>query len=263
MKPSARFFGSSPFFATLGRQFLTAIGGLLAIVVCMAVLGFVAEAFHLGDTLMPIGALPLMIAVLLGWVPSTIAVGDDGVLVRWIGWKRFVPWGDIDEVVAIGNGMQLKLKSGKTVLVASSFFRISQYSYQTEKRDQMLREVGERLDAHRAAPQVAEATALVGRAGRSIEAWLAAVRGLLSNEGGYRAPTLTRDVLWRVAEDPALEETARIGAAIALRSGASDADRERLRVVATSTVSPKVRVALDAAVALPDEELESKLRTLD
>jgi hypothetical protein len=69
--------------------------------------------------------------------------------------------------------------------------------------------------------------------------------------------------LWRVAEDPALDESARIGAAIALRSNITDGDRERLRVVATSTASPRVRIALDAAVSSPDEDLESKLRALE
>jgi hypothetical protein len=57
-----------------------------------------------------------------------------------------------------------------------------------------------------------------------------------------------------VAEDPTADPAARAGAAIVLRNTITDEDRARLRVAAETSVSPKLRVALEAAASADDEE---------
>ena len=63
--------------------------------------------------------------------------------------------------------------------------------------------------------------------------------------------------LWRVAEDPAAEETARVGAAVALRTRLDREGRARLLCMSDASVSPRVRVALRAAATAEGEGEEA------
>ena len=77
-----------------------------------------------------------------------------------------------------------------------------------------------------------------------------------------RAPRLDsgavpEENLWRVAEDPAAEETARVGAAVALRTRLDREGRARLLCMSDASVSPRVRVALRAAATAEGEGEEA------
>lgn len=63
---------------------------------------------------------------------------------------------------------------------------------------------------------------------------------------GPRDAPVDAERLWRVVEDPAAPEEARVGAAVALGDGLDAEGRARLRVVAGGTAGPRVRVALEA-----------------
>jgi hypothetical protein len=97
--------------------------------------------------------------------------------------------------------------------------------------------------------------ALVARGGRTAADWLEALGGLLRGDAeSYRSNAIPAENLWRVADDPAAEETARVGAAIALRASLDEEGRARLLQIAEASASPKVRVALRAAASVEGDE---------
>jgi hypothetical protein len=64
---------------------------------------------------------------------------------------------------------------------------------------------------------------------------------------------MAAEMLWEVVEDPAVDSTARAGAAMMLRRTLDDGGRARLRVAAGACASPRLRVALDAVADGGDE----------
>jgi hypothetical protein len=98
-------------------------------------------------------------------------------------------------------------------------------------------------------------TAMLERGGRTADEWLAHLRDVASRRGAYRESSLRDGDLVELAADPAAPEDARAAAALLLRSGATDdgeAARERIRVAASATASPRLRVALEAAADADD-----------
>jgi hypothetical protein len=246
----------SPLYATTGRMVLT-IGAMF---LATALSGFLAHWVGPAATLViPFSYVTLLAMVFL---PTTVTVGADGVLTRWLGWRRFHPYDRVDEVAAYGNGVTLVDKSGKSVRIATAPPRQRPTQLSNLTRDA----VRERIDEARrafAAHTETHAAALVARSGRTTEKWLEALRSLAAS-ADYREAAVPREALWRIAEDPAAEATARAGAAVALRGKLDDADRARLRVAAESSVSPHVRVALEAAATAEDEaDVAAALERID
>jgi hypothetical protein len=100
-----------------------------------------------------------------------------------------------------------------------------------------------------------DVVALVARGGRTAAEWLRALRRLLGGDAAdYRSSAVPEENLWRVADDPTAEETARVGAAVALCTGLDDVGRARLLRIAEASASPKVRVALRAAASVEDDQ---------
>ena len=100
---------------------------------------------------------------------------------------------------------------------------------------------------------------LHGVPGKSAEK-MAALRELGSEAGGsYRDKRIPRERLWGIVEDPRVSGATRTRAAIALSGDLGDEDRERLRVATDATVSPKVRIAMDAIQNENDERLAERL----
>jgi predicted protein tyrosine phosphatase len=88
---------------------------------------------------------------------------------------------------------------------------------------------------------------------RAPREWLAAVKGMFDAVGGLRDAANTEESAWRVVADSAASEEARVGAAAALASKTDERGRERLRAVAETVASTRVRVAIEAA-AKGDED---------
>jgi hypothetical protein len=72
---------------------------------------------------------------------------------------------------------------------------------------------------------------------------------------GYRSPSISREQLWEVVEG-STDAATRATAAGALAAAFDDADRARLRVVASRCAEPRTRLAL-GALAAESEEGES------
>src|SRR5207253_391114 len=65
----------------------------------------------------------ILLPMIVGWLPSKITVGADGVLTEWLGRRRFVPYSQIDQVMVLGHGARLVLHGGGHVDLATSPYR--------------------------------------------------------------------------------------------------------------------------------------------
>ncbi len=195
--------------------------------------------------------LPLFAVVLVNLLwPTTITVGADGILVASLVRRRFHSFAGVTGVRTSPWGIVLERKEGKEIEVRTEGRENTKGS---KNRDRLLASVRRALD-ELTGREGAAATTLLARGGRSVDEWLRALRSLGGGEAqGYRAASIPTEELWRIALDPTAEVSARAGAAVALRGSLDDEGRERLRVAAEESASPKVRVALEAAGASKSE----------
>jgi hypothetical protein len=251
------FPGASPLYASIARQ----VGTGVAFVFLFLLAGFFTRL--LGPAVFAFLPFVAFLPILCAMIPSRITVGADGVLTGWLGFERFHSFEEFPDVMPYGNGVALLSRSGKRVNVATTPARRRNPSYADVNRaavEERIREAQRAFLQHRAT----NAEALVARSGRTTEDWVEALRALAVSDD-YREAAVPREALWRIAEDPAAEPTARAGAAVALRGRIDEADRARLRVAAESSVSPKLRVALEAAATdgSDDGELHAALEGLE
>jgi len=97
---------------------------------------------------------------------------------------------------------------------------------------------------------------------RDVPGWVESVTGLIESAATYRTPAVPRDRFWAVLEDPTQPESARAGAAVALRVRLDDGERSRLRVATAACASKELSGALEAVEQDDDEGLERALRSL-
>jgi len=215
-------------FAAVGLSgFLTAIFlpepfNLAALVVCLLLPFFAA------------GAASRRFA----W--RSLEIGSDAIVFVYQGRRRMIPLRDVVDVRVLDDAVVLDLEDGST----------RRFDVHGEGLAEGVRR------------RVASALADMGAAGgkesffargeRSFAEWVARMRGLLDRGTGFREVRLDRDDTLRVLEDPDASPEARVGAALAVAS----AEPARVRVVAETCASPKLRVALEAAA---DGEVEEEV----
>lgn len=216
-----------------------------------------------------LGGVPLLgaaVALAAAALPMRIVVGSDGLLFEWLWWERFVPMGEISAVGASGQQtITIALRSGATDTVHTSAPREHAPPGARLHRDAVLARIQEahRAFANEGSPD--DVAGLVARGARSTPEWLRALEALARGGGGYREVSVRDEDLLRLVEDSSAPEAARAGAAIALRGReAQDEEaRARVRVAAEATASPRLRVALEAALGEGDASLEVALDALD
>lgn len=91
------------------------------------------------------------------------------------------------------------------------------------------------------------------RGGRDVKTWLADLRA--EEQATYRAASLSEDDLFALLEDPKASDELRAAAAARL----AKLDAPRLRIASEGVAAPKVRVAVDAALANDEEALAKAL----
>jgi hypothetical protein len=247
----AEFRGSSPMFATLGRNFAFVFGVMLAMGAATAVLG--ALGVH------AFGLFPVMPLLLFaGLIPTKIAVGIDGVLLRWLWTRTFVPMSKITRFAPEDDRIiRLTLADGSEKIVYTGMRRRGGMTgmaarYASQHRDAVLARMSEAWRAYHARTPTADVTALVGRGSRTRKEWFDSLAKLGANDGGYRDAVVRDDDLWRVVEDPTAPEDARAGAMVVLRPKLDAAGKQRVRVAAEATASPRLRVVLERATSEGD-----------
>jgi hypothetical protein len=183
--------------------------------------------------------------------PHEIQVGPDGVRLSRLHGERFVPYAQIKRV---------ELTALSVVLHLDGEERVELHVWTGSGDDSAdLRALADTLDRGRAGAKTepTEAERLLEKSDRSVREWVGYARNLGRSGSDYRTGASARDELWRVVEDPAALEEARVGAALALGSSADD--HARLRAVAEESVSPRVRIAIDAAAEEDDDVVAEKL----
>jgi len=234
-------------------------GVLLAITI---VVGFIV-----GPAAPPIFAVALVaLAVLFAGVtlPTRVIVGGDGVLLRWLGTVRFVPWSRVTDVEPFDGGVMLALGPDReewlTLRMPDEHQR-----YQPE-RDAMIERMVSALRAHGPKAGAAPVTRLLARAGGRTRDWVREMRALVRPAQGFRAASVPVERLWQIVEDPRAEREARTGAAIALAPTLPEEGRARLRGVADGCAEPRLRIALATTAVeahAPDEILAEALDALE
>ena len=186
-------------------------------------------------------ALPMVL-------PQKIAIGEDGILLRWAGQRRFVPFGLLREARATPLGVQLELEDAREIEVRLTH----RADAEAARRIAILERIDQGLTRHRAlAP--AEDEALLTRGERNLDAWIDEMNILGTADAyGYRMIAIPRERLWAVLENPGADPSARQGAALALRARLDDEERERLVSIGQKSASPRLRVAIDAVARAPD-----------
>ena len=186
-------------------------------------------------------------------LPTQVSVGADGLDVRWLRRRRFIPYRSILRVVPAFGQLRVVLADGTTLRL-----RGQRRSFTPRTRSEhraMVDRLGAAIDEHVAATRIQEAVAQLPPPGSDGAGWLRELDAVqVGIEGSYRRAVVTDEALWRVVEDASLDEKTRAGAAIALRRVLGDEGRARLRVVAEATASPRLRVALEAASGSGEEE---------
>lgn len=183
------------------------------------------------------------------FLPQRVDVGHDGVFLRWLGNKRFIPFSAIEIVSGSKVGVDLFLRGERHVEI-----RLTQKDGAASVQvNALVARIREGIAAQSGLTR-ADEEAFLARTGRDLETWMRDMRALGGGElGGYRAAAIPRERLWAVVENPAADPSAREGAALALSASLDADDRSRLATVAQKTAQPRLRIALDGVSREPDE----------
>ncbi len=193
-----------------------------------------------------LAAAAVMVLLLPVLLPTQLELGADGMsFSRW-GYSWFVPF---EDVVRLERGLlatNLVLKDGRRLRLVNG---------DQLELGEAIGDIEDALTAYRErqgeAPQVD-----VGRGQDSRRQWLERLRALASPEHRYREAPPNRAELLSAAADPRAEPTARAGAAALLHADLAQDERARLRIAADETASPRLRIALEAALD-PEAEQEA------
>jgi hypothetical protein len=197
------------------------------------------------------GGISVVLSLVLG---RSVTVGADGLLVRTLLSRRFVPFSAIQRV-EVKDGVVVSLAKGERL----------RFAPRNGESRELVRHIEDALARFRErGTSDANVATLLARSGRAPREWIRTLRAAPEKNAGFRSAAVPDGEHWRILENPASPRAARAGAAVALASEIDEAGRSRLRVAAKTCADPKLRVALDAA-SRPDadEALEAALDDLD
>ncbi|MBL8685076.1 MAG: hypothetical protein JNK05_38220 [Myxococcales bacterium] len=197
---------------------------------------------------------------------TTVVVGTDGVLVRWLGFSRFCRFDEVREVVALSNGARLVKHDGAAFDVILALARdasMDAYGAVRAEVESLNARIRDAMTARAASSDATVARDPFVRGQRSTADWLNALRNIFDAGDNLRAPAHTEESAWRVVLDTSASDDARVGAAAAIALNADDRSRERLRAVAETVADNRVRVALEAAATGDEAALADAMTTLE
>ncbi len=181
-----------------------------------------------------------------------VHVGSDGVrLSRAFARGRFIEYREMSLARREGTKVVLRARNG-TKLVMNARTAAIAHAF--------VEDVNDRIAVVRR-PAGVRAPMMLRREGRSVAAWLGAVRPPASDAASYRELALPKETFWEVLEDPTATPTERAAAAFALRKRLDAEGRTRLVRVAEDCAEPKLRVALESIAS--DDDEDAVMRALD
>lgn len=198
--------------------------------------------------------LLMVVFITVQSLQRSLTIGADGVRAHGRAGEGFVAYRDLASVTARAGALAFTLRDGRTVLMAVRH---------AARIPELLVEI-ERRRAESAAVESVE-TDLAGalRGATTAPETIASLRQLgTESDSSYREGRIPRERLWSIVEDPHAEAATRARAAVALSGEFGEGDRQRLRIATETTVSPKIRVAMDAIEQGSDERLAEHLEEL-
>jgi hypothetical protein len=232
------------------------IGLLWAAMIIPLRLG-IANVFTFALAMTALLALPLL------FIRSRIEVADDGVFLRWLFFSRFVPFSDIENVwyePGEPRGFFRRGESARLVVYGSAGPRLS-VSARARAGDlqQAAQAIEAGMKAYRASGERAPFdSARLARGGATPADWLSRIRELARMPATYRETPPSHEELARILGDAHASEEQRAAAAVGL-AALGDQGKTHLRVAKESTADPKIRVAIDAAIADDDDAIAAAL----
>lgn len=189
-------------------------------------------------------------------MPRHLRIAADGLELRTLARRQFVPWDDVTSVAV--TDFVLTISRARTRPI--ELYRTPTRWPIDSAPDQLLGSLGwdveNALARHRRSkesPRTMEA--VLRRGDRTAEMWVAGLRELASGDT-YRANVLARDELLDVVEQSA-DASARAGAALTLaRLGLRSDERERVIVTRVRVAEPALAHALEAALEGDDRAAE-------
>jgi hypothetical protein len=192
-------------------------------------------------------------AVLLG-SSTSVDVGTDGLQLRWLWQRRFIPYGEIESVRIEERGVGkarkrvfvARLRSGEEVTLT-----MSANAFEMDRADALLARVRQAMSEH--ARGGAADDSLLRRGDRKHADWVRALRSV-TERASHRIATPDVERLWQLIENAAIEPIFRAAAAVAISPSLDEAQKKRLEAVRAASAAPKLRIALDAVAEGEDEE---------
>jgi hypothetical protein len=229
----------------------------LSTVVGMALVAtLVGGAVTLGTALALVGIALVGLVMVELTLPPTLTVGLDGVRVRSLLRRRFVPFSHVTSTVPTEGGVVLELGDGR---------RVELKAFRDPRGDEatvLLHSLVARALATSVLKQSAAAVAQgLGHRGERFADWLERI-SKLGGTAGYRVVDSGPEALVEVMEDARASPDQRLGAAILLAHREGKRGGERVRVVSDATADADLRAALEAVAedALTEELAARVLR---
>jgi len=195
-------------------------------------------------------AVPIFVASCFS---SRVSVFEDGVVLEWLWWPRFVPYADIvaiEEYGQVVRGLKLSLRDGTHVLIGK---------HEYDERHRVWDAIKTASEAARASES---APVELGRAGRTTREWIANLRAVADGTAATpRSAGIDLERLRRLIASPGARASDRAAAAVAL--AADPEAKAHIRVVADDVHDTRLRVALTAAADEDPTALEEALEKLE
>ncbi len=232
------------------KAFAVGVGGLVGMGLLVAILAEIHPSLGI------IGMLGFLVAMItVQHAPTRLEVGADGLLTRWLGRERFIDYDDVVSVAekerGFGNqkhsGVELQLRSGETYRIP-----VEHKQWSSGETPAIYARIYASLVQHRQRVPV-QAQALIQRGELSHIDWVKALQARLE-VGAHRRAAISIEALWRTIEDHASRAVDRAAAAVALGEQLDESESARLKRVASTVASPKLRIAIDHVADQDDTE---------
>ena len=228
----ARFTVRNPYAGVLG-----VIGGILP-------LAFVTLLF---TDMEPPGGLSSLLAAIValtvtGQVTERVVVGRDGITGTWLGRTRLVPLADVVDVSNTDALLQLTMNDGRKENFGARQFSSRRQTTNVTALRQRIEHVRERSAAETTG---AAERKVLARGDDDISAWVQRLLTGVHQAGTHRVAPASTVRLWSLVEGATASPMDRAAAAVALAQ--DEESRQRLRIVADTTASESLRIAIEAA----------------
>ncbi len=244
-------------------------GALYTFVLIPIVLGTMALLLEPAPWILGVGIKAVALLVVGGIaamaIPARVDVGADGVLLRWLGTRRFIPLAVVRAGARATEGMGKTRHVGVRLVLAggdSVWLPMGDPRWADERAGARCSTgFGERLKRRaetRAERQPQRLFSGVARAARGSGFRSCGAIGAGANADLRTAP-VAPEQLWRIVESHGAAPEDRAAAAIALTPLLDDSGKERLGVAVDAVADERLRIAIDAAVKEDDAALEEAL----